>query len=393
MKTACVNGRILAKDGEIPSGFLIFENDKIISLGAGSCNVSNVDEVIDAGGRIISPGFIDMHTHGGGGSDFMDGTAASIVNACRMHMKHGTTSIVPTTLTASMEEYEQFFVALKEAKEELKENGPSIAGVHMEGPYLSQEMCGAPDIRYIVDPAPEAYLFLLDRHPEIISWTVAPEREGALDMARELRKRGILCSMGHTNATFQEAREGCENGFSHVTHMYSAMSTITRKNAYRRGGVMEAAFLLDELSLELIADGSHIPQELLQLVCKFKSHDKIALVTDSMRAAGMPDGQYLLGSDKNGQPCLKEHNVAFLMDHSAFAGSVATADMLIRTMVKTAGLALWDAVRMMSQNPAHFLKLAHKGALAVGMDADILIFDEDITMQRVICMGKTTYTA
>ncbi|HHW02384.1 MAG TPA: amidohydrolase family protein [Thermoanaerobacterales bacterium] len=227
---------------------------------------------------------------------------------------------------------------------------------------------------------------------DIIRWTVAPELPGALEMGRELKGRGILPSIGHSNAIYEEVQKAFENGYTHITHLYSGMSMVRRINAYRYAGVVESAFLIDEMTVEIIADGKHLPQSLLQLIYKIKGPDSICLITDSMRAAGMPDGEYILGSLEGGQKAIVEDGVAKLPDRSAFAGSVATTDRLVRTMFKIAGVPLLDAVKMMTATPARIIGADdRKGTLAPGKDADVVIFDEDINIKEVIVKGSLRY--
>ena len=388
MKTAITNGRIIAPDG-IKEAALLYEKDKI--LGISTVVPSDIDEVIDAGGNYVSPGFIDIHTHGAGGADFMDGTVEAYLTAARMHARHGTTLLYPTTLTCSNEVLFASFDIYRTACESNKD-GSRFGGIHLEGPYLSPSQAGAQDARYLRNPRKEDYLEILDRSRDIARWTFSPELEGAPEFAAELQKRGILASMGHTNATFEQCDEAFKNGARHLTHFFSCMSTITRRNAYRYAGVLEYGYYQDGISLEIIGDGIHVPSTLLHLIFKLRGIDNIALITDSMRGAGMPDGIYKLGDLRDGQDVIVEDGVAKLMDRSAFAGSVATADRLVRTMISAGGRTLEESVRMASLNPARFMGIdGRTGSLEAGKDADILIFDEDINIKRTIVNGKTVY--
>ena len=239
-------------------------------------------------------------------------------------------------------------------------------------------------------PARDDYKKLLDASDDIIRMSAAPELEGAMELADELKARGILASIGHSDATYDHVIEAWERGYTHVTHLYSGMSTIRRINAYRHLGVIESAYLIDGMTVEIIADGKHLPPELLRFIVKMKPIEDICLVTDSMRGAGMDDGEHvLLGSLAHGQECIIDDGVAVLPDRSAFAGSVCTADRCVRTMYHQAEVRLEDAVRMMTYNPAKILGIQdRKGSLSAGMDADVVIFDDDIRVQSVLVKGK-----
>ena len=381
------NGKIILRDSIIPSGTLLVEEGKIIVVTAGDAEFADA-KVIDAQGQYIAPGFIDIHVHGGGDHDFMDGTEEAFLKVAEMHAAHGTTSIMPTTLTAdrkgilnTLEVYEQAHTKNK--------FGAQFIGLHLEGPYFSMNQRGAQDPRYIRDPDPDEYLEILSHSQSIKRWSAAPERKGAIAFGKVLCERGILPSMAHTDAIYEEALEAFENGYTLLTHFYSAMSGVTRKNAFRYAGVIEAGYLHDELDVEIIADGVHLPAPLLKLIYKIKGPEHIALITDAMRGAGMPEGESILGSRANGLPVIIEDGVAKMPDRSSFAGSVATADRLVRVMVEKAEVPLVDAIRMITHTPARIMKLDNKiGTLAAGMDADIVIFDENIRISRTILKGN-----
>lgn len=385
MVTAIVNGRILAPGG-IRHGVLLLEDNRIKGIDD---TVPARAAVIDAEGCYVAPGFIDMHTHGAGGADFMDGTVGAYLTAARMHARHGTTLLYPTTLTSTNEALYESFETYRKARLENRD-GAAFGGMHLEGPYFNPEFAGAQDRRYLRNPRPEEYREILDRCPDLARWSFAPELEGAAEFAAELKRRGIVASIGHTNATFGECDAAWRAGAAHMTHFYSCMSTISRRNAFRYAGTIEYGYFQDGMTVEIIADGIHVPADLLHLLLKIKGAERISLVTDSMRAAGMPEGQSILGGLADGQPVIVEDGVAKLLDRSAFAGSVATADRLVRTMVREAGCSIPEAVRMMTENPARVMGITRrKGSILPGKDADVVIFDDDINVQKTIIAGKT----
>jgi len=384
------NGRVITPYRLINNGSVLVEDGKIVQIGEGRLPISEC-VAIDAKGCYISPGFIDIHTHGGGGYDFMDGTVEAYVGAAQEHARHGTTALVPTTVTSTKESLKETFDVYRQAKATNKK-GAALLGLHLEGPYFSMEQRGAQDPRYIRNPIREEYEEILSWSDDVVRWSAAPELEGALEFGRFLKDKNILPSIGHSNAIYEDVLEAFENGYTHITHLYSGMSGVRRINAYRYAGVIESAFLIDEMTVEIIADGAHLPASLLKLIYKIKGAEKIALVTDSMRAAGMPEGESILGGIKDGQKVVVEDGVAKLLDRTAFAGSVATTDRLVRTMVRIAEVPLMDAIRMMTITPARIMKIDNKkGSIAVGKDADLVIFDDDITIHTTIVEGEIVY--
>jgi N-acetylglucosamine-6-phosphate deacetylase len=300
--------------------------------------------------------------------------------------------MLPTTLTAEKADLLQTLEIYKEANRK-NFKGAQFLGIHLEGPYFAVTQRGAQDPRYIRNPDPAEYKDILSHSDDIKRWSAAPELKGSIEFAHYLKSKGILVALAHTDATYDEALIGFENGFSLATHFYSCMAGVTRKNALRYAGAIEAAYLIDEMDVEIIADGIHLPPPLLKLIVKVKGTDRIALITDSMRAAGMPPGESVLGSLRDGLKVIVEDGVAKLPDRSSFAGSVATTDRLVRTMITMADVSVLDAVRMATKTPANILGIQdRKGSLVPGKDADIVIFNDDIQIQMTIVNGKIIYT-
>ena len=408
------NGRVITPSGVITNGVVEGAVGKFVRVGEGRVSergdVMRIDATrktgdvveidaarrtgdvaeIDAGGSWVAPGFIDIHVHGGGGHDFMDGTVEAFLGVAETHARYGTTAMLPTTLTCSKDVLLGILGVYRKAKRQ-NVKGAQFLGLHLEGPYLAMSQRGAQDPRYIRNPTRAEYLEILERSEDIKRWSAAPEVEGALDLARELRDRGIVAALAHTDALYEETLAGYEAGFTLATHFYSCMNGVTRRGIYRYAGAVECIYLTEGMDVEVIADGAHLPEELLRLVYRIKGVARTALITDAMRAAGMPDGESILGSRQDGIPVIVEDGVAKLLDRSAFAGSVATADRLVRVMVK-AGIPLTEAVQMMSATPARILGIGgRKGSLAEGMDADIVLFDDEIGISMTIIGGEIVY--
>lgn len=389
MKKVIKNGTVITPYRQLPNGSVVIEDGKIVGVHDRPVEIPDA-EVIDAAENYISPGFIDIHVHGGGGADFMDGTLEAFLQIAKTHAQYGTTSMVPTTLTAEKEDLLQTLDIYKEAKVKNTE-GAAFLGIHLEGPYFAMSQRGAQDPRYIRNPDPAEYEEILAYSSDIVRWSAAPELEGAIAFGRRLREKGILAAVAHTDAKYEHVVEAWDNGYTLATHLYSAMSGVTRQNAFRYAGTIESAFLLD-MDVEIIGDGIHLPAPLLQLIYKIKGADKTALITDAMRAAGMSEGESILGSLKNGLKVIVEDGVAKLPDRTSFAGSVATFDRLVRNIIQLGGVNLPEAIRMASTTPARIMGvLNEKGTLQVGKDADIVLFDQNITIKHTMVEGNSIY--
>lgn len=386
------NARIITPYRIIPQGTILISDGVITAVSEGNVMAADAIE-IDAKGKFVAPGFIDIHVHGGGGHDFMDGSETAFLKIAETHVKYGTTAMLPTTLTSEKEGLFETLTIYEEANKKNR-NGSQFLGMHLEGPYFAMNQRGAQDPRYIRDPDPDEYKAVIAHSKSIRRWSAAPELKGAIEFGRYLRQHGILAALAHTDALYDEVIDAFDNGYTLATHLYSGMSGVTRKNAFRYAGTIESAFVIDEMDVEIIADGVHLPAPLLKLIYKIKGAERTALITDSMRAAGMPPGKSILGNLKTGLPVIVEDDVAKLPDRTAFAGSVATADRLVRNMISLADVSLIDAVRMMTSTPARIAGVSdHKGVLAKGKDADIVIFDEKINIETTIIQGRVVHTA
>lgn len=386
MITKITNGRLLM-DGGIQTGLnLYYEDGVILTVTAEDLPY---DTLLDAEGQYVSPGFIDLHLHGGGGADVMDGGVEPIRQAANFHLRHGATSQMPTSMACSPAVLHTFLQDIRRVMQE-KLTEATILGAHLEGPYFAPAQAGAQNPQYITPPDPAAYRPLLAEFGDVIRrWDFAPELPGSDQFCRDLLASGVLPAIAHSDATLEDIRPVYEQGCHLVTHLYSGMSGLTRVGGYRRLGVVESTFLLEDMQAEIIADGHHLPAELLQLIIKQKGLHRLCAVTDAMRGAGMPEGPSFIGRKGEETPCILEGGVARSTDRTGFCGSVATADRLLRVLVQEAGLPVESAVLLLTENPAALFGLTHKGRLMPGWDADIVIFDEHIHLSAVIAGGKT----
>lgn len=376
------NARIIS-DEKIFSGDLLAINGKIAAVG--SVTETDDAEVIDAGGQYLSAGFVDIHVHGGGGYDLMDGTVEALKGMSRTHLLAGTTTMLPTMVTSPFEKIISTVAAYKAALPEC----PNFAGLHLEGPFLSPKQKGAHNEALLHSPIKEETERLLAAGEGLIKRvTAAPELDGMKEFAEAMKEAGVLLSLGHSDATADVALDAFGNGFSHITHLYSATPTVRKINQVVRAGVIEAAYLDDSVTVELIADGHHAAVEALQLAVKIKGTDKVALVTDALRPAGTDVKESYLGEICPENRVILEDGVAKLPDRSSFAGSIATCAMLLERGVNHYRLPLASVVKMITETPACIMKLDGKGVLTAGADADLVLFGDDLKVNRVFLAGK-----
>lgn len=354
---------------------LQIKNGKIVSMKP---DFSSDDETIEGNGRYLSPGYVDIHIHGAGNHDTMEGTFEALETISRTIATHGTTSFLPTTMTVSVEEIRTAVDAIKDAKD--KVSGATIAGIHLEGPFISEHAIGAQNPNYVIRPTKEAFTEMIGDNIDLIkNITMAPEVEGALELAPYLREHGVNVSMGHTVATYDQALEAVHNGFNHSTHLFNAMSPFTHRNP----GVVGAIFDTD-ITTETISDGIHISYPSLRTAYKVKGTDRTLLITDAMMACGMPDGTYSLG----GQQVISKEGAARL-ESGALAGSILTMDKAVQNVYKNTSLPLYEVIKMASYNGALFSGVAdRKGKIALNYDADLLILNADLQVEHVFIEGR-----
>lgn len=375
--------KIIQKD-RIVDGFLFLEDGKIAGV---SERDADVPLLADYTGLYLSAGLIDLHTHGCGGYSFQTDSADEVIAACEAHLRHGTTSVLPTVTAAPIGEMESCAAAVSEAKKSGRCKA-NIVGTHMEGPYLSPKQCGAQYPDYLTLPVLADAERILAQYGDTISrWTYAPELDPDGTFCDLLTRFGVIPSAGHTDAIGSEMDRAMDHGCRLITHLYSCTSTVTRDHGFRRLGVIETAYLRDDMFVEIIADGCHLPPDLIRLIVKIKGIDRVALVTDSMSVTGCDVKEGVIGA----VPYLVEDGVCKLRDRSAFCGSIATADRLVRVLVKDCGFGICDAVYMMTETPATILngnRPISNGLLSEGKNADLIVFDKDIQIKHVYVKGE-----
>lgn len=363
----------------------ILINDGIIESMDFSGEVPENCEVVDAKGNYVSPGFIDIHVHGGGGYDFMDCTREAFEEISKTHLLNGATTIVPTAVSS------EFDVTMKliKAYKEFSKYCPNFYGIHLEGPYISKAQKGAHKEHLLHSPNDEETKMLLEEGAGIVKRiTAAPELDNMYPFAKAMIENGVQMALGHSDATSDIATEAFKNGFSHITHLYSATPSVRKINQEVKAGVIEAAYLDDNVTVELIADGKHAAVDALKLAVKIKGTDKVVLVTDALRPAGTNVKESYLGEIKEENRVIIEDGVAKLPDRSFFAGSIATTAMLLEKGVKHYGFSIVDTVKMITKTPAKILGIENKGVLKEGNIADIVVFNPDLKIVNIILNGK-----
>lgn len=392
MITAFLNGTLIRDSGLVPDGLVIADAGRITYAGPRRDElILPGAERIDAAGAYIAPGFVDIHVHGGGGSDFMDATREDVETVLRYHASHGTTSACPTTCAARLNE----ILAAIDAVECYRASGTQCGralGVHLEGPYFapSKKGCHLPD--QVRLPEEREWRTMLERG-RIARMTLAPELPGAQPLVEALRAGSAVASAGHSEALFPEMQDAMDWGVTHVTHLYCVMTdALNNRNRGtanpRHGGILEAVYLDDRLTSEVISDGIHLTPELMQLALRIKGPEKLAICTDALRAAGMPDGEYTFGP-RHGLKAIVRNGEARVAGGAALASSVCPMNEMVRIFRDQTGCPLWQAVRMASLTPAEIIGAQEDlGSLEKGKYADILLLNEQVKIQAVYVGGR-----
>lgn len=384
------NGMTVLPDRICSSGSVLIRNGKIAAVNE-PCPPGA--EIIDAEGNYILAGFIDLHVHGGGNADFMDGDPESILQVAKAHCQHGTTALVATTMTCEDELLEKvigsFLTALKKGSE-----GAELLGLHLEGPFFSAAGKGAQPVSTQRIPTREILEhFIRLGKGHILRWDESPELANTELFAAVMKEHGIMASVAHTHATAEQANAAFDAGFTHVTHFYSATSTGHKVNGIVHSGVNEATLLRDDVTIEIIADGCHIPHESFLVAYRLKGPDRTALITDAMRAAGTNLKRSILGAKDTGVPVVIRDGVAQLPDFSSYAGSIGTMDKALRVAHLRDGLPLPEVSRMLSLTPAKLCKCDdRKGSLEKNKDADLMIMDRKFEVEAVYVHGNLRFS-
>ena len=373
-----INGKIVTPY-EVLDGKAIVFDEKIRDIT--DCDkIPEGCEVIDAKGAYVAPGLVDIHIHGYVGEDTCDGDPEGLERMARAIVENGVTSFCPTTMTVAKSQIEKAFDSARTLKAKEGYHGANVLGINCEGPFINPSKKGAQAEKHILPPDGK---FIVDNADIIKLVTIAPEMEGALDAIKYITENSdVLVSTGHTGATFDEANAGIEAGVRHTTHLFNAMTPLMHRNP----GVVGSALTHDEVSCEMICDTFHVNRGLFSLVAKVKG-DKLCLITDCMRAGGMPDGKYDLG----GQDVYVK-GIQCLLEDGTIAGSVLKLNRAVQNVYENTEIGLARAFAAASLNPATAIhEEARKGSLEVGKDADIIIIDRNFDIIKTIIGGTTRY--
>jgi N-acetylglucosamine-6-phosphate deacetylase len=378
----------------IEDPIVLIEDGVIRDLGhRESVSVPPGARLVELGERIIAPGFIDVHIHGGAGHDVMEGTREAVEAVARSVFEHGTTSFLPTTLSAAPEVLTKSLQGLRSVLAcwtGLAESMAEPLGMHLEGPFISADRRGAHPRETLHNPSISLFQQFLDAAGDSLRiLTLAPELEGAAELQQYAMQHGVRVALGHSNASYEQAIRAIDAGATHAVHVFNAM----RPFAHRDPGILGAVLTDDRVRAEVIADGVHVDPAGLRLLVRAKGVSRTVLVTDAVSATGMCPGQYFLGGmeiilgddPRTGLPCCRNRE-------GALAGSVLTQDRAVRNMVAMAGVTLHEAVRMASYNPARLLGIEQrKGWLREGADADLVLLNPDATVAGAMVRGHANF--
>lgn len=378
-----VNGKVITPQGVDRQARLVLKAGRIAEITREQGGVEGA-QTIDAQGAYVAPGCIDTHLHGGDGHDFTEATPEAFRAIAYAHATQGVTTLYPTLAVAPTTVFRQAIKACETVVSQPYE-GARIEGLHLEGNYINPLLKGGQDERFIQLPDPAEYQELLESTRLIKRWTAAPELPGALEFARYAHSKGILVSLGHTAADYPTVKRAYEAGFTHATHFYNAMSGVHKQREYKHEGTIESVYLVPEMTVELVADGIHVPPAILRLVCAFKGIDRISLISDAMAAAACLRPEHLRLDPR----MIVEDGVCKLADRSALTGSIASGIRLIQVMAEKAEIPVADCVRMAATNPARLMGIDDRvGSIERGKAADLILFDDHFRLHSVWIGGK-----
>ena len=347
---------------------------------------TRADGIVDLNGNYLAPGFVDLHLHGALGRDTMEASPEAFHAICNYHASGGTTSLLLTTTAAPLKHILHVLSAVHDCRSSIRQ----IAGVHVEGPFISKAKRGAQRTEFIRDPTPQAVEQLLEHIDLIRRITIAPELPGALEAIERFSACGVNVSGGHSDAWDEQARAAFERGMRSVTHTFNCMSSARRDGIYRKAGLLEFALSEPEITCELIADGHHVSTTLIKMLRRAKGVCGICLVTDATAGAGLPnDSKFSLG----GLDCVVRDGVCLVADGSALAGSASRMIDLVHTMVHDVDLSLHEAIGMATEAPARAVGLEQKGRLEVGADADLVVLSRNLEVLRTFAAGEEIFVA
>lgn len=370
-----INGKIVLENQILENKVLLFDEKIIDIVNEAPKNC----EIIDANGNYVCPGLIDIHIHGNMGKDTMDGTDDAICTIAKSIARHGVSSFLPTTMTMDEKSITGALDTIKKYMDK-DTKGAQVIGTHLEGPFINKDYKGAQNEKFIVAPTYE----FIDKYKDVIKIiTYAPEKDVDMEFTKKIKANtDIVLSIGHSKATYDEAKEAINMGASNITHTFNGMSGLNHRNP----GVVGAA-LTTNVYCEVIADEIHILKDLFQFILNNKGEDKIVLITDSIEAGGLEDGEYSLG----GQKVIVKNNQARLASGS-LAGSVMPLNKMVYNFMNNTNLDMKKVIKLASINPAKSIGIDNKkGSIEIGKDADIAIFDENINCHMTINCGKIIY--
>lgn len=385
----------IVSDDNIVNGAVVVDNGVIADIlskeDSGYELIKDSENNYDAKGHWIIPGLVDIHCHGGNNSSFMDSTVEDYSNILQFFLKNGTTSIFPTSLSCDdrllVEFLDTYGHYLSSECESTYQS--MLKGVHLEGPFLSTQKAGAQSKQYCKSPDISEISIILDKYPFIKRWTIAPEMDDNHKLSDLLISKGVLVSAGHTDVLYDDMCQAIKNGYRHMTHLYSGMNSLVYIDGFRRAGAVEAALLSPDATVEIIADGVHLPYPFIEIVYRLKGSDRIAVITDAMRGTGTDGTTSMLGNRVSGTPVILENGVAMLPDRTSLAGSITTQIDMLRRLRANTDIPFIEIVKMCTYTPARIMDLHDSiGLIQTGYTADLLELDNDLRIVNVIKSGS-----